>query len=342
MNFEHLRALAAVIDEGTFEAAADLLRLTPSAVSQRIKALEASAGQVLVRRRVPCTTTHAGAVLLRVARQVQVLEAEAAAALGSGAASRALLPVAVNADSLATWFVPVLHAAAEWPDTTLDLHVEDQGFSSHLLRQGDVMGAVTSDPGPVNGCRVELLGHMRYIPVASAGLHRRFAGPGGMDWASMPVLTFNAKDSLQRDLLAAKGLEQPPPTHTVPSSEGFLAAIKAGLGWGMIPELQLGTELADGSLVLLEDNAHQDVPLYWQSWTLDSARLTRISTAVRDASRGTLLASAPGRPADRAPVTARAAKAQDDGGKAGRQGRAPTPRVNTASAASRAGRTRRK
>lgn len=288
MNFEHLRALVAVVDEGTFEAAADLLRVTPSAVSQRIKALEASTGQVLVRRRVPCTATDAGVVLLRMARQVQVLEAEASAALGNSAASRAVLPVAVNADSLATWFVPVLGEAAEWPDTTLNLHVEDQGFSSQLLRQGDVMGAVTSDPVPVNGCRVELLGHMRYVPVASAGLHARFANGNRVDWAAMPVLKFNAKDNLQHGLLDAKGVDEAPPTHTVPSSEAFLAAVHAGLGWGMLPELQLGNALAKGTLVLLGKNAHEDVPLYWQSWTLDSERLHRMTAAVRDASRGKL------------------------------------------------------
>lgn len=284
MKLEHLRALMAVIDEGTFEAAADILRVTPSAVSQRIKALEASTGQVLVRRRVPCLPTEAGTVLLRMARQVQVLEAEASTALGTAAASRAVLPVAINADSLATWFVPVLAAAAAWQDTTLDLRVEDQGFSSQLLRQGEVMGAITSDPVRVSGCRVELLGYMRYIPVASASLRRRFTNGNTVDWAKMPVLKFNVKDNLQRGLLAAKGLEQSPPTHTVPSSEGFLAAIKAGLGWGMVPELQLGNELAEGRLVRL-GSTHEDVPLHWQSWSLDSARLHRMGEAVRDAAR---------------------------------------------------------
>ncbi|WP_461173533.1 LysR family transcriptional regulator ArgP [Arthrobacter sp. Z1-9] len=283
MNFEHLRALTAVVDEGTFEAAADALRITPSAVSQRIKALEASVGQVLVRRRVPCTATDAGMLLLRMARQVQVLEAETSNALGGGASSRTHLPVAVNADSLATWFIPVLAEAAGWDDTTIGLHVEDQGYSSQLLREGEVMGAVTSDPVPVSGCRVELLGHMRYIPVAAAGLHGRFTTPQGLDWAAMPVLKFNAKDTLQRHLLEAKGIDQLPPTHTVPSSEGFLAAVRAGLGWGMIPELQLTEEIVEGSLVRLEDS-HQDVALYWQSWTLDSERLNRFTAAVRQAS----------------------------------------------------------
>ncbi|WP_258804454.1 LysR family transcriptional regulator ArgP [Pseudarthrobacter sp. NS4] len=287
MNLDHLKALTAVIDEGTFEAAADALRITPSAVSQRIKALEASVGQVLVRRRLPCSATEAGMLLLRMARQVQVLEAETSSALGSGRSSRTHLPVAVNADSLATWFVPVLGEAAGWDDTTIDLHVEDQGYSSQLLREGEVMGAVTSDPVPVSGCRVELLGHMRYIPLAAAGLHQRFSTSEGPDWAAMPVLKFNAKDDLQRRLLASKGIEKPPPTHTVPSSEGFIAAVRAGLGWGMIPELQLTGEIAKGSLVRLEDT-HEDVALYWQAWTLDSERLNRITATVRQASRAHL------------------------------------------------------
>ena len=288
MNLEHLKALAAVIDEGTFEAAADLLRITPSAVSQRIKALETSVGQVLVRRRVPCATTDAGALLLRMARQVQVLEAETSAALGPGPAARAHLPVAVNADSLATWFLPVLDDAAGWTDAALDLHLEDQGFSSQLLREGEVMGAVTSDPVPVSGCRVEPLGSMRYIPVAAPGLRHRFLGSGRLDWAAMPVLKFNSKDNLQQELLAKKDVSRQPPTHTVPSSQGFLAAVKAGLGWGMIPELQLADELEPGSLVRLEEleeGAYEDVVLYWQAWTLDSERLKRITAAVRNAAR---------------------------------------------------------
>lgn len=297
MNFEHLRALAAVLDEGTFEAAADLLKVTPSAISQRIKALEGTVGQVLVRRQVPCTATDAGVLLLRMARQVQVLEAETASALGKGASSRALLPVAVNADSLATWFVAVLKAAADWADVSLDLHVEDQGYSSQLLRHGDVMAAVTSDPMPVSGCRVELLGHMRYVPVAAVELVRKFPTRNGVDWAAMPVLKFNTKDNLQRQLLAGKGVKTQPPTHTVPSSEGFFAAVKAGLGWGMIPELQLGGAIADSSLVLIDQAAYEDVPLYWQSWTLESHGLLRITEAVRAAGGQRLRPKVAGSPA---------------------------------------------
>lgn len=299
MNFEHLRTLLAVVDEGSFEDAALELGISPSAVSQRIKALEGSIGQVVVRRTAPCTPTDTGAVLLRMARQIQALEAETREELGVGGERRTATPITINADSLATWFVPVLAAAATWEDTTIDLHVEDQDHSSDLLRRGDVLGAVTSDPVPVTGCRVEPLGAMRYVPLASAELCRRFTRGTRIDWARMPVLAFNAKDELQRRLLLRHGVDTSPPSHIVPSSEGFLASVKAGLGWAMIPQTQLGTELADGSLVLLDRRGHEDVDLHWQTWTLSSARVERLTAAVRRAAEAGLRSS---RPADRPPI----------------------------------------
>ena len=285
MNFEHLRALAAVVDEGTFEAAADRLHISPSAVSQRIKALENAEGQVMIRRGVPCSPTEPGTVLLRMARQVQLLEAETREALGPQASALTSTRLAVNADSLATWFLPVLAEAAGWADTTLDLRVEDQDYSSRLLRQGDVMGAVTSDRTPANGCRAVRLGAMRYVPAAAPCLRDRFAGAGGPDWDAMPVLQFNAKDDLQRGFLATRCRAGAPPMHTVPSSEAFVAAVRAGLGWGMVPELQVGSDFDNGSLVLLDARAHHDVVLYWQFWSLQSQRLDRLTAAVRRAAR---------------------------------------------------------
>ena len=285
MNLEHLRALSAVVDEGTFEAAADLLHISPSAVSQRIKALENLEGQIMVRRGTPCTPTGPGAVLLRMARQIQLLESEARHELSGQATVRVSTPVAVNADSLATWFVSVLAQAAGWQDSTLDLQVEDQDHSARLLRSGDVIAAITADPVPVNGCRVEALGAMRYVPVATPELRQRFTGTAGIKWEAMPVVRFNAKDDLQQRFLQARGVAGLPPRHTIPSSEAFLAAVRAGLGWGMLPELQLGTDLDDGTLVLLDAAGHEDVQLYWQAWKLDSDRLRRIGDAVRKAAR---------------------------------------------------------
>jgi LysR family transcriptional regulator (chromosome initiation inhibitor) len=283
MRADQLAALVAVVDNGTFEAAARQLMVTPSAVSQRVRALESQVGQVLVVRASPCRTTEAGTVLLRMARQQQLLTSEALAELATGDASLTDLPVAVNADSLATWFTGVIAECATWGDVRLRLYVEDQDHSAALLRSGSVLGAVTSDPVAVQGCAVEPLGTMRYLPVAAPELARRWTRGRRVDWAAMPVVRFGAKDDLQQRLLAAHGVEDTPPTHVIPTSQGFLAAVQAGLGWGAVPEGQLGDDLETGRLVRLGSRDRVDVPLHWQSWRLRSPRVDRVSAAVRRA-----------------------------------------------------------
>ncbi|SDB90104.1 LysR family transcriptional regulator, chromosome initiation inhibitor [Raineyella antarctica] len=287
MNFEQLRALLAVVDEGTFEAAADELGVSPSAVSQRIKALETSVGNVVVRRAVPCVPTQAGSVLLRMARQVALLEAETMEALGTGGPGQAILPLAVNADSLATWFLPVLDDAAAWGDTVVRLRVEDEAHTSDLLRSGDVVGAVTAAPQRVAGCSTEKLGAIRYQPVAAPRLcelhSSAVAGKRVVDWARMPVLRYGPKDDLQNRFLREHGIEVLPPSHHIPSSEAYLAAARAGLGWGLVPEVQMEGMVADGSLEILGPRDHRDVPLYWQVWKLGSPRIERLTASVRGA-----------------------------------------------------------
>lgn len=273
-----------MVEEGTFEAAARRLHLTPSAVSQRIRALESATGQVVVQRGTPCRATSAGTVLLRAARQVQLVEQEVAAALEGPEQGRTVLAVAVNADSLATWFRTVLTEAAGWGDAVLRLRVEDQQLTDALLAKGEVMAAITADREPVSGCSVRPLGAMRYLPLAVPELVERFSRDGAVDLAAMPVVDFNAQDALQQEVLLARGGLRPP-VHEVPSSEAFVAAVLAGLGWGMVPEHQLGGALTDGRLVRVA-RGHRDVPLYWQRWRLASAHLDRLSEAVAGAAAG--------------------------------------------------------
>lgn len=285
MHLDQLRALLAVLDHGTFDAAARALHVTPSAVSQRIKGLERSTGRVLVERATPCRATDAGEMLVRAARQMVVLEEDVRSAMGEGGSATAEMPVAVNADSLATWFEAVLTTAAGWDDIRLQLDVEDEDFSADHLRRGAVVGAVTSDPVPVAGCRTEELGAMRYLPVAAPHLADRYARGRGHDWAAMPVLRFDANDDLQSGVLDDLGVTGTPPTSGVPSSEGFVAAVRAGLGWAMVPEAQIGDDLDSGGLVLLRQRGHRDIPLYWQVWTLQTPRIERVTAAVHDAAR---------------------------------------------------------
>lgn len=284
MQADQLRALLAIVDTGTFEAAARALGITPSAVSQRVKALESRLGRLVVRRTQPCRPTEAGQVLVRMARELAVLEADALAELDPGGAAPADLAVAVNADSLSTWFLPVLATVAGWADTALRLHVEDEQHSAALLRGGDVIGAVTSDPVAIQGCSIRPLGTMRYLPMATAALRDAHLRDGVVDWSAIPVVRFNAKDVLQHEFLTARGVMASRAVHQVPSSEGFLAAVRAGLGWGMVPARQL--EEADrGRLVRLSGREHVDVALYWQSWRLRSPRIERFTDALVGAAR---------------------------------------------------------
>ena len=148
---DQLAALAAVVEFGSFDAAAERLHVTPSAVSQRIKALEQRVGQVLVVREKPCTATAAGIPLVRLAAQTALLESEALDALGHGSdAERLRVAIAVNADSMATWFIAVL---SRLDDVLFDIRIEDQDHSARLLRDGTVMGAVTTQRASVPGCR---------------------------------------------------------------------------------------------------------------------------------------------------------------------------------------------
>lgn len=288
MRFDpaQLETLAAIAEEGSFDGAARRLHLTPSAVSQRVRALEAAAGQVLVRRTLPAEVTPAGAPLLRLALQLRMLTAEASAELGDDDVVD--LRVAVNADSLATWFRPVLAEVAARPGTALRLAVEDEGHSHQLLRRGEALAAVTAQPAPVQGCSVEPLGAMRYRAAVAPWLLAAHQRGSRADWASIPLVVFNEKDRLQDTVLAAGGLPRPRVVHHVPTTADFLGAVRAGLGWGLIPVHQLTPEIEVGDLIRMPGAAPLDVDLFWQRWRLQSVALDTLTADVRSAARSGL------------------------------------------------------
>ena len=279
---QQLAAFAAVIELGSFDAAAEQLHVTPSAVSQRIKALEQRVGQVLVVREKPCTATAAGVPLLRLAAQTALLEAEALAEMGGGDGAVSRIALAVNADSMATWFTGVFAALG---DVLFDVRIEDQDHSARLLREGVVMGAVTTERTPVPGCRVQPLGVMRYIPVASPTYVKRYLPDGftAHAVAEASSLAWN-RDDAHPDMLIRKAFRRAiaGPRHYVPTAEGYGAAVRAGLGWGMYPEQLAEAALADGCFVRISD-VHVDVPLFWQCWKLDSPIVKTVTEAVRSA-----------------------------------------------------------
>ncbi len=286
LDLAQLRALDATVRAGTLEAAARALHVTPSAISQRLRALEVATGRILLVRTKPVQVTESGQVVLRLARQVDLLSADVVRELGADPSPEAVptLPIAVNADSMATWALPALVSLAG--EVCLDLYREDQEHTSALLRAGTVMAAVTADAEPVPGCTSTRLGGMRYRPVAGAAFARRWFpdGPTSEALAKAPVVVFDRKDDLQhRYLHARSGRDVSPPVHYVPASADFVAAVALGLGWGMVPDLQARTVTAE--LVVLDPEASVDVVLYWQQWRLRSGTLDRVREAVLTAAR---------------------------------------------------------
>lgn len=284
-----VRTLLAVVDEGTFDAAAGALHVTPSAVSQRVKALEQRVGRVLLVRTKPVRPTDSGEVIVRFARQLARLEHDAHALLGmTGSHETTRVSIAVNADSLATWFLPALAQVPEELRPCYELRREDEDHTARLLREGLVMAAVTSSPDAVAGCSVRALGRMRYVPVASPAFAARWLGGVGSEVAlkeviaEVPVVAFDRRDDFQDVFVRRlkRGHRASVVRHYVPTSEGFVDAVAAGLGWGMLPEAQAQPLLDDGRLIALAPERSVDVPLFWQQWKLDSPALTAVAEAV--------------------------------------------------------------
>lgn len=295
LDYSALSALAAVIREGSFERAARSLHVTPSAISQRIRLLEERVGCTLVVRDQPCRATAAGLRLCQHVDRVRLLEQElqeALPALAPHGLARVPLPIAVNADSLATWAASAIAAFAAENPVLMEVAVDDQDYTSEWLRSGAVLAAVTATARPAAGCNSRPLGSMRYLAAASpAFVQRHFAdGVGAGRLAKAPSLVFNTKDELQARWarrLCHRHVELP--RHTLPSPQAFVTASVAGMGWGMHPQGMIASHLEDGSLVELVPDTPLDVPLYWQYARAASELLDHLSHEVLTAARVALL-----------------------------------------------------
>lgn len=280
--------VAAVADEGTLDAASRRLRITPSAVSQRLKTLEQQLGRILVVRTKPATLTEAGEAVVRLARQIALLEHDALVGVGvddGAGAQRVTVPLAVNADSMATWFLAPLARLSAAHDIDFDLHRDDQNFTARLLESGTVMAAVTSEATPVAGCSVAPLGVIEYQAVAEPAYAARWFADG-VDPAALttaPFVDFDRRDTLQHEWLRAQGVaHQGIPRHYVPASHDYALAVELGLGWGMLPLLQ-----ESAGLVRLGGPTVR-VKLYWQQWNLRSDLLDTIAEEVAAEARRVL------------------------------------------------------
>ena len=287
-------AVATVVRTGSFEKAAKALHITPSAVSQRVKSLEERLGVALIERGSPCLATEKGARLCRHMELVGALETgllDYLPELGDHGDAVVTLDIAVNADSLGTWFLPAAAELARASNVVLNIAVDDQEHTADWLRRGRVLAAVTSLSEPVTGCRVTALGKLRYHATASPDYVRRYL-PDGVNAAAMargPSLTFNQKDRLQLDWLRSTfGIDEAVPTHWLPSTHGFVDACLLGMGWCLNPAQLVADHLAAGRLVELVPGTVVDIPLYWQVSRMAARQFPQMDKAVTTAARAGL------------------------------------------------------
>ncbi len=293
-----LECLAAIVEEGGFERAALRLSITQSAVSQRLRSLEVQVGTVLIVRSRPLKPTSAGRLLLKHALQMRLLRADLerdlkdlAPGASGNAGDEERISIAVNADSIATWAVPALSRLAR-QGLGLEIITDDQDFTIEWLREGRVLGCVTTVKQALRSCRLVPLGAMRYVAVAQAAYASEHCPQGlsPQNFRALPFVAFNRKDDLQCEFVGrALQLQQVALRQLyVPSSEGQVRAVMDGWGVSVVPELLVRQHLQEGRLVDIAPGHALPVDLYWHCWNLDSAVLDALSSALTSAAAAAL------------------------------------------------------
>jgi LysR family transcriptional regulator (chromosome initiation inhibitor) len=284
-----LECLAAIVEEGGFERAAQRLSITQSAVSQRLRSLEAQVGTVLLVRSRPLRPTVAGRLLIRHAMQMRLLRSDLETDLhdlapGVGTSREEdRISIAINADSIATWALDAFDALVR-DGLPLEIITDDQDFTHEWLREGQVLGCVTTLKQALRGCKVLPLGAMQYVAVASHSYARTHC-PQGItphNFRAIPFIAFNRKDDLQAEFVgrACRLRRVVLSQRFVPSSEGQVRAVLAGWGASVLPELQVRNYLARGEMVNLAPALSYPVDLYWHCWNLSSVLIDRLTQAL--------------------------------------------------------------
>lgn len=280
LDNKQCEAFLAVVETGSFDQAGIKLCITSSAVTLRVQALEKELGQLLLIRGKPSVLTHAGQQMFEYLQHIRRLEQNLLHSLTGGTDANFFKTViASNADSLATWLLPTLEDVLVKEKILLEIRVEDQAHTYTLLEKGVVSACLSIENKPMRGCHAVYLGIMRYRMVATEKFRKKWF-PKGIcreSLRSTPAIIFNDQDHVHFDRLEQMyGLtKRAYPYYLIPSSESFVTAIKLGLGYGFVPEFQLGTTKTNKEEELIEllPEATIEIPLYWHHWHQQSKPL---------------------------------------------------------------------
>lgn len=268
LDYKLLEALAAVVELSGFEKAGAELGLTQSAVTQRIKLLESRLGQAVLVRAPQLRPTELGKQLLSHVRQVQFLEHDLQLRVPILGKNKTHLRIALNADSLATWWTACVADYCRKHKILLDIVIEDQDVGLKRMRDGEVSGCICSSEQPVQGAKAIYLGSLIYRAYARQDYIQDYfkEGLSAPALSSAPAIVFGPHDKLHKTFLSKIGYLGAFPYHICPSSEGFVKMVTAGVGYGILPEIQVKKEVDNNQIVLFAKEHYIEVPLYWHYW----------------------------------------------------------------------------
>ncbi len=293
-DYKLLAALVEVTEQQSFELAAQKLFISQSAISQRIKALEEQLGQPVLIRSQPILATHAGEQLLAHFKRVRQLEYELVPILSPEKPTKPMkISLAVNADSIATWFIDAITLVLKTQLVELNLIIEHEERTLDKLRSGEAVGALSIIEKPLKGYRSFKLGKMEYCLVANPDFIAQYF-PDGVNQNSLkmaPAISYDHKDDMHVryiakhfNLAAAEYY-----CHSVRSSEAFVALVKQGVAYCLLPKLQIANELDSGQLASLCPEYTLVETLYWHSWVLVKGVSKQISENIIQLGRVTLV-----------------------------------------------------
>jgi len=272
LDYKGLEALYTVQELQSFEEAAKKLHITQSAISQRIKNLEILYGQPLLNRTLPYRATSLGQQLIGHFTRICLLESELEKQLS--AVNKPSIAIALNRDSLETWFMDVIKKTDIFNQIALKVIADDQEKTLEYLKTGQVSACLSTSEKEIMGGKVQFLGDMEYVLAGSpefVNQHFMKANPKEC-LAKAVALKFDHHDTLHERYmekffgLNGKELNY----HILPSVLGFKQFVLLGYGYGLIPKIDIVNELKKKQLVKVYDKTWK-IPLYWHYWEVESS-----------------------------------------------------------------------
>lgn len=261
VTLDQLRAFATVVEEGSFSAAARKLKRVQSAVSTSMANLEAQLGVALWDRSTKIAKlTDAGQAVLVAARRV-LSEVDGLRRLTSGLVGGLEASVSLCLDAL--FPLPALldlcsQFASDFPEVLLRIDTQVMSAVSERVLAGEATLGVVSPLGLLPGLEREALAAIQMIPVVSAD-HALAAHATSR--ARVP--TDRLADAVQIVLSERSDKGEGVADQAVLSSRTWRVAdlhtkhmmLRAGLGWGNLPEHLVRDDLRTGKLLRIRPEA---------------------------------------------------------------------------------------